>query len=523
MAALREILVAFGIEVNTKPLTDAEQKTNSFKNKLGQVAGVVAAAFAVDKVTDFVFGMVRAADAVGDQAARLNLSTRALEEWSYAAKFADLEAGELNGVFDKLARTSNAATDASSEQGQRIKKLGVDVKDANGQLKDTGVLFEEIGLALAGLDNETERTALSFEFFGKTAGPKVLQLFKEGPEGIAKFRAEFEALGGGFGDFIEEAGKIDDQMHRLDLAWVSAKTKIVGLLLPALLTLAQGVTRAVSFFTKLARETNIVQSVMITLGAVAVGLGIKVLAAWGPVLLITAAWAAAIALVALAIEDVVTFFQGGDSLIGRAIDAWFGEGSQEKVRQWGKDLYNACALFLSGALSTALDTILALLDLVGLAFADNAEEVDYWADRFFTHSAGISNAIDGLIEKLAFLKTMFSWDNLTSGVNSALDAVEMGLESAGIGESSVTREAKAKAAVRAALKPKDTISAPAGSDAAKWGYGATQVEAPIIQNFTLPPGTPNAVRQAATEGAGRGAQTGMNRAAAAAFDKRGRK
>lgn len=523
MAALREILVAFGVTVDTKPLDAANQKTDDFKDKIGKVAGAVAAAFAVDKISDFVFSMVSAADAVGDQAARLNLSSQALEQWTYQAKFADLEASELNGVFDKLARTSVAAGDASSDQAKKLKDLGVEVKDANGNFKDTGTLFEEVGLALAGVEDETKRTALSFEFFGKTAGPKVLQMFKDGPEGIAKFRAEFEELGGGFGEFVEAAGQVDDQMHRLDLAWIGAKTRIAGVLLPAVLSLTQGVTRAVAFFSRLAKETNLVQSALVTLGGIAVALGFKVIAAWGPVLLVTAAWAAAIALVVLALDDIITFFQGGDSLIGRAIEEWFGPGSSEKVREWGRAMLEAWNVFLSGAAATSLDTLLALLDLVGLAFADNAEEVDHWADRFFTHSAAISNAIDGLISKLAFLREMFSFDNLKDGTNDLLDLGESAVSSVFGTETRADQERKARDAVRAAFKPKDTVSAPAGSSAAAWGFGATTVEAPINQYFTIPPGTPASVRQAATDGAGKGAQAGTNRAAAAAFDKRGRK
>jgi hypothetical protein len=538
MAALRELLVSFGIEVNTKPLTDAEQKTNDLADKLGKVAGAVAAAFALDKVKDFVLGMVGAADAVGDQAARLNLSSKALEEWTYAAKFADLEAGELNGVFDKLARTSVAAGEAGSEQSKKLKELGVDVKDVNGNFKDTSSLFEEVGLALAGVDDETKRTALSFEFFGKTAGPKVLQLFKEGPAGIAKFRAEFEELGGGFGDFVEEAGAVDDQMHRLDLAWTSAKTKIAGLLLPAVLTLTQGMTRAVAFFTKLAKESNLVQAALVTLGAVAVGLGFKVLVAWGPAILATAAWAAAIALVVLAVEDLITFFQGGDSLIGRLIDEWFGPGAQDKVRQWTQEVYAAFAGFMNGTFEVALGVVLSVLSLIGWAFSDNEEASDKFAASFLKHAAVVTDAIDSILSKLQALKDLIptsfgdALDTFVTGANDALDVAEGALGKLGL-ETRTGRDAAAGVAgakpepitaegVRNAFAPPGQATAPAGGGGFFGGAPVT-VEAPITNHFTLPPGTPAGTARAAADAANKGSAAGVNRAAAAAFDKRGRK
>lgn len=533
MAALRELLVAFGIEVNTKPLTDAEAKTNAFKDKLGQVASAVSAAFALTKVVDFVSGMVSAADAVGDQAARLNLSTKALEQWTYQAKFADIEAGELNGIFDKLARTSAAAGEAGSEQGKTLKKLGVDVKDTHGNLKDTSALFEEVGYALAGVEDETKRTALSFEFFGKTAGPKVLQMFKDGPAGIAKFREEFEALGGGFGDFVEAAGEVDDQMHRMDLAWLSAKTRITAVVMPAVLWLVTGLTRLTAWFTKLAKESNIVQAGLITLGAIAVKLGLGVLAAWGPVLLVTAAWAAAIALVALALEDVITFFQGGDSLIGRAIDAWFGEGSQEKVRTWTREVWAAFRGFLDGTFETGLNTALSVLDLLGMAFADNAQESEKFEASFMRHSQVVADMIDSIIEKLAFLKGMFNWETFKEGANDFLDMLERPLGALGF-ETRAGQEAKTNynvvpakpltpESVRQAFVPTPAaISGPAAPFFEQPGWGKVQVTVDNKTVVNVPPGSPASMTRAVGDAANRGSAAGVNRAAAAAFDKRGK-
>jgi hypothetical protein len=308
---------------------------------------VIAGAFAFDKVKDFVTSTIAAGDAVGDQAARLNLSSRALEEWTYAAKFADLQAGELDGVFNKLARSSVAAGDASSEQGKVLDKLGVKVKDANGNFKDTGTLFEEVGLALNGLNDQTERTSLSMTFFGKTAGPKVLQLFKDGPEGIKKFRDEFQALGGGMGDFVEQAGAIDDNMHRLDLAWTSAKVKIVGLFLPAVTLTVAALTKLSTFLSYVAKHTYLLEAAIAVLGAAAIAWAAPVIAAWAPVIAPFLLIAAAIAAVVLVVEDLIVAWKGGDSLIGRIIDRLFGKGATARTVAWIKETGGAFAQFWS--------------------------------------------------------------------------------------------------------------------------------------------------------------------------------
>jgi len=347
MAALREILVAFGVTFDTKPIEDGEKKIGSLLDGVSGLGKALAAAFAVDKIKDFVLGAVEAGDAVGDQAARLHISSKALEMWTYQAKFADIAAGELDGIFNKLARSAVEGGDAASEQGKVLKKLGVDVKDTHGNFKDTGSLFEEVGLALAGMTDETEKTALSFQFFGKTAGPKVLQLFKDGPEGIAKMRAEFEELGGGMGDFVEQAGEVDDNLHRLDLAWTSAKVKVAAFFLPALNLAIAGLTKASQFLTYLTKNTEVVQAALAVLGAIAAGKAAAVLAAWWPVLLPFLKFAAILGVVILLVEDLIVAWKGGDSVIGRILDKLWGPGSTRKVVAWCKDTFEAFSTFFS--------------------------------------------------------------------------------------------------------------------------------------------------------------------------------
>lgn len=529
MAALREILVAFGITVDTAPIKKGEQAADNFKDKLKQVGGAIAAAFALDKVTDFVMGMVAAGDAVGDQAARLNLSSQALEEWTYAAQFADLQAGELDGIFNKLAKSSVEAGDANSEQAKTLAKLGVQVKDANGNFKDTGTLFEEVGLALAGMGDQTERTALSMQFFGKAAGPKVLQLFKEGPEGIRKFREEFEALGGGMGDFVEQAGAIDDQMHRLDLAWVSAKARIVGLLLPAVSWLAIGMTKGAAAIAYLAKNSYLLQAALGVLGAVAATSAAPVIAAWAPVVAPFLLWALAIAGVVLLFEDLIVMFKGGDSVVGRAIDKLFGEGSTAKVVAWTQGVAKAFAGFLDGTYSVGVSTVRSALDLIGMAFASNATESEKFEASFMRHSQVVGEAIDGIIEKLSILKDMFNWDTFKQGVNDALDLAESAV-SAVTGSKTRRDLANEKTyesspiggpltadSIRSAFAP-IPASASAGYFSSPSGGAGVQYNTTV--NQTLPPGTSAETARAAKDATMRALKARPNAAAAAALKGR---
>jgi hypothetical protein len=524
MAALREILIEFGVQFDTQPIEEGEKKVGNLTGSLKDLGAALAAAFAIDKIKDFVLGAVEAGDALGDQAARLNISTQALEEWTYQAKFADIAAGELDGIFNKLARTSVEAADATSEQGKVLKKLGVDVKDKTGAFKDTGTLFEEVGLALAGMSDQTEKTALSFQFFGKTAGPKVLQLFKDGPEGIARMREEFEELGGGMGDFVEQAGEVDDNMHRLDLAWTSAKVKIAGLFLPAVNGAIFVLTKFSQLISFLSKNTNALQATLAVFAAFAIAKAGALLVAYGPLIGTFLLWAAAIAAVVLILDDLITFFEGGDSAIGRAIESWFGEGSSEKVRAWGKALLEACDTFLSGALEVALGTIHGILDLISIALSDDANAIDDLGSRFLKNTAAMSDAIDGLLGKI---KSVAGFTGPTVEESAAADHAGRADTT---GESLIRRAATfvlgdplKDAAVQgdlARIRAGDRVSTPKATDA---GGGAPVVvnNAPVT-NVTLPPGSPTQVVRAAGNAAEAGAMKGANRAAKAALERKGK-
>jgi hypothetical protein len=261
-------------------------------------------------------------------------------------------------------------------------------------------------LALAGVQDETKRTALSFEFFGKTAGPKVLQLFKEGPEGIARMRAEFQDLGGGMGDFVEQAGEVDDNMHRLNLAWTSTKVKIAGMFLPAVNLAIGAFTKLSQVLGYLSKNTQIVQATLAVLSGLAAGKAAAILAAWWPVILPFLKFAAVIGLVILLVEDLMVAWKGGDSLIGRILDRLWGPGSTRKVVAWCKETFGAFAKFFSDITSKPAE------------FEENWKRTSQSIQNDVTKALG--PAFSGVMQAM-FEEASFLWDALTGGWENFAD------------------------------------------------------------------------------------------------------
>jgi hypothetical protein len=341
--ALREILAVFGVEFDGKELEKGNAQVDQGIASLKQFGAILAGAFTLDKVKDFALGMVQQADAIGDQAARLGISTKALQEWQFAAQFADLSGEALDGIFTKLSVSAFKAEEGAKALTGVYKELNVEVENADGTFKTAGQLFEETGVALSGMADKTKATALAMQLFGRGNAQKVLQLFKDGAPGIKQLREEFEALGGAFDEsFLEKAGEIDDQMHRLNVSWTTAKVRIAGVLLPAVKAITEALTMVSKWFAKTSKDTNIVEAGFVLLGISGLATVNKLLK-FGQLTKIFFRWLLPIGLALIALDEIITFAQGGDTIIGRLIDSAFGAGSREKVRAFFKAVGKASA------------------------------------------------------------------------------------------------------------------------------------------------------------------------------------
>jgi hypothetical protein len=83
----------------------------------------------------------------------------------------------------------------------------------------------------------------------------------------------------------------------------------------------------------------------VVLSGILIAKGAAVAAAWLPVLLPFLELAAVIGLAILVVEDLITMFQGGDSVIGRLLNKWFGPGSTQELIKWTKEVGEAFAMF----------------------------------------------------------------------------------------------------------------------------------------------------------------------------------
>lgn len=252
-----------------KNLGDEEEKTSEKTSVFGDVLkanlaaeaikkGVEALASTVKKLAEFMGEALKEtaeyADTVGTLAKTTGLSTDAIQEYQYAAGLLDVEFSTIEGSLTKLTSKMSAARDGNADAAEAFAALGIQVTDANGDLRDSSEVFEEAVAALGNIENTTERDAAAMDLFGKSA-KDLNPLIEAGAEAMSDLREEAHRVGAVMDkDTLSAMSDVQDGMDRLEGTWSSLKrtlgAKIGVKVLPAL-------EKLVSTFQKLAETGDL--------------------------------------------------------------------------------------------------------------------------------------------------------------------------------------------------------------------------------------------------------------------------
>lgn len=191
------------------------------------VGGVIAAGVALTKV-------IQNAAEYGNELQKISNRTGvAVEELSklkFAAEQEDVSLQEVSGSLRIVSRQAAAAAGGSKEASKAFSDLGVDVKDANGNLKAGDVLLKEIGEGLKKIPPGTERTAAGMKVLGRSA-QSIIPLVTN----LAELEDQAEKLGLTVsGKFARDADEFGDKLDQLKAISQRAGVAVAQVLLPAL-------------------------------------------------------------------------------------------------------------------------------------------------------------------------------------------------------------------------------------------------------------------------------------------------
>jgi hypothetical protein len=278
-------------------------------------------------------GLVDQIGGIGEEASRLGVTNAEFQRLDVLAKQNATSVGALGTAFRTLATN---AVDPSKEAAEAFSKLGVEAKDSTGALKSRQDLFFETAGALADIEDTTTRAALAQRIYGRGA-LELAPLLAGGRAGLEAQRAELEKLPMLNDRLIASADKFSDSWETMKAQLVAVAGPVLeGLVIPALQLLVDVVDLLSPGIAALTKNLNFgrlafvallfpASRMLSTLSAlVSLGGGwTKVLGAMGGGVKRLVVQFAPLIGAFLILEDVLGFFTGKDSLIGRGLEKAF--------------------------------------------------------------------------------------------------------------------------------------------------------------------------------------------------------
>ena len=228
-------------------LKDAESATQKFQRKLDGWSVAVGAAMtaavvgAAKALNSFFGSMIDKGDALDKMSQRIGISVEGIGKLSQMAQLCGSSMETFEGAIKKMQVGLEKAAQGSAEQQQAFQRLGLSITDLKAMSPEDQ--FLTVSKAMGGLTDQSERTAMAVQLFGKS-GTELMPFFNQGEEGISSMESKIEELGGVMSDEGAKAmAELKDAMTLLSNGIAGTAQNIMASLAPAM-------TKAIEFLTK---------------------------------------------------------------------------------------------------------------------------------------------------------------------------------------------------------------------------------------------------------------------------------
>lgn len=206
----------------------------------------------------------KTADDINTLSKQYGVSVREIQRMNYAQDLIDVSTKDMLASYAKLTKQMGAGSDA-------FEKLGVNIYDVHGDLRDSQEVWYDTLEALSKVSNETERDVLAMDLFGKSAA-SLSGIIDDGGEALKTLGQEAEDAGLILStDALESANQFNDAMDKLKAtaaqSFLEAGASLATTLVPAMEKLAAVVSKVLTWFGNLDGGTQTL--ILTVLGLVA--------------------------------------------------------------------------------------------------------------------------------------------------------------------------------------------------------------------------------------------------------------
>lgn len=244
---------------------DSKGATDTLKNLASSLTGGIITAVgsfaaavtgAVTALAGMSVSAAQFADDVITISAVTGMSTDKVQELKYMAQLTDVSLETISGAMTKTTKGMEAAAKGTATYADAFKKLGVEIKDSEGKLRDNEDVFYESIAALGKIEDETERDALAMTLFGKSA-QTLNPIIKRSADELQAFADEAHEMGYVLDeDTLNSLGNFDDGIQRLKNGATALKNTFGTMLLYELQEFVDTGTGLLGDFTRELQEAG---------------------------------------------------------------------------------------------------------------------------------------------------------------------------------------------------------------------------------------------------------------------------
>lgn len=241
-----------------------------------------AAAAVVASIGALTVKSGRWADDLNTMSKVYSLSTGELQKYSAAADLVDVSVDDIAKSHLKLEKQMLSASKGTGASAEAFEKLGVEVTNADGSLRDGDAVWQDTIKALGNMKNETERDALAMTLMGKSAAnlnPLIQdggETYKEVADTLAKYDLEFIDQ-----ETLDNANAFNDSLDTIKavglVAFQQLGTQLAAYLAPAMEKVVDIAGRLAGWFANLSPQTQAIiagiAAVVAVLSPLLIGLG----------------------------------------------------------------------------------------------------------------------------------------------------------------------------------------------------------------------------------------------------------
>lgn len=259
---LNQVGSKFGISLPSEMTNTINGMVNVDLKTVALVGGFAALAAVIVSVEKALIDMTNEAAAYVDEilttATVTSMSTKALQEYAYAAELMDVSVETITGSQTKLIRSMGSAQEGTKAQTDAFNRLHVEYQNVDGSLRDAEAVFWDVVTALGHISNETERDAIAMDLLGKSARD-LNPLIALGAEGMTELAKEARDVGYVLDNqALGALGDVDDAMQRLNRTTEASHRNLAAQFAPAMASATEKLTQFVGDLGKKIADTGIV-------------------------------------------------------------------------------------------------------------------------------------------------------------------------------------------------------------------------------------------------------------------------